>query len=326
MFGLSHNEMNGVVILSAAVMDLVLGDPRRLPHPVRAIGLLINKCETILRRSVRSPRAEKAAGVVLAVLVISAAYFASQILILTAFRYSLFLGFFVSTLIGYTTLAARDLSDSARTVLSGLDAGDIASARKDLAMIVGRDTAHLDEKEIVRAVVETVAENASDGVVAPLFYLAIGGPALALAYKAVNTLDSMVGYKNERYLHFGWAAARLDDLANYIPARITGILIALSTGLASRSLLSVRASFAMMLRDGRNHPSPNSGYPEAAMAGALGIRLGGPSTYTGQPGGKPYIGDPKSPMEKKYIEKSIELMYCSTLLAALGGSAVLFYL
>ncbi len=326
MFELSHNEMNGIVILSAAVMDLVFGDPRRLPHPVRAIGWLINKSETILRRSVRSPHAEKAAGVVLVLIVISVVYCVSQALILAAFRYSVFLGFLVSTLIAYTTLAARGLSDSARTVLSGLVAGDIVSARKDLAMIVGRDTAHLDEKEIVRAVVETVAENTSDGVIAPLFYLAIGGPALALAYKAVNTLDSMVGYKNKRYINFGWAAARLDDLANYIPARITGILIALSTGLVFRSLLAVRSSFAMMLRDGRNHPSPNSGYPEAAMAGALGIRLGGPSTYAGQPFEKPYLGDPKSPLVKKCIEKSIELMYCSTLFAVLGGPALLFYL
>jgi adenosylcobinamide-phosphate synthase len=194
---------------------------------------------------------------------------------------------------------------------------------------VGRDTSELDEQDISRAVIETVAENASDGVVAPLFYLALGGPALALAYKAVNTLDSMVGYKNDRYRHFGWAAARLDDLANFIPARITAVLVCLAADINRRFMSDDAPSprpWHIMLRDGRNHPSPNSGYPEAAMAGALGVRLGGPGTYGGQMSVKPYIGDALHSIGQKSVEKSVRLMYGASLFAAVGAAAVQFLL
>jgi adenosylcobinamide-phosphate synthase len=238
------------------------------------------------------------------------------------------------------------LADAARAVLKKLDEGDIAAARKELSLIVGRDTQSLDEPEIVRAVVETVAENASDGVIAPLLYLAIGGPALALAYKAVNTLDSMIGYKNARYLHFGWAAARLDDIVNFIPARITAILICLSavitrwfTPLVSAVIFFFRTHselrtvnselfipWRIMMRDRNNHTSPNSGYPEAAMAGALGIRLGGPSTYAGQLSLKPFIGEADCPIAKKHIEKSVQLLYSATLFSVLITAAVSYFL
>ncbi len=182
----------------------------------------------VLRRFAITPLAEKAAGVLLVVLIVSLVSFLSHFLIFTSSRISLSLGFALSVLLAYTTLAARDLGNAAKGVLRHLDAGEIARARTGLSMIVGRDTADLDDQEIARAVVETVAENTSDGVIAPLFYLAIGGPVLALAYKAVNTLDSMVGYRNERYINFGWAAARVDDVANFIPARITAVLICLA--------------------------------------------------------------------------------------------------
>ncbi len=331
--------MAGLIIVIAFILDLVFGDPRWLPHPVRIIGWLIQRTEILLRRFAKTPKAEKAAGVILVMVIVLPVYFLSCLLILSASSFSLYLGFAVSALMAYTTLAARGLADAARAVLTHLNTGDIKQARKQLSMIVGRDTENLDEKEIFRAVVETVAENASDGVVAPLFYMALGGPALAMAYKAVNTLDSMVGYKNGRYINFGWASARLDDAANFIPARITAVLICLASGLLRRLKPAATPSpqpspprgegdsafltpWRVMLRDGRNHPSPNSGYPEAAMAGALGVRLGGQSTYGGRLSRKPFIGNGPPVLDKKDVEKSLRLMYCASLFAALGAVAV----
>ncbi len=338
--------MNGLIILTAYLLDLILGDPHWLPHPVRAIGRLIQRFESILRRIAGTPRTEKIAGGILVFLTVSLVYFISQCIILATCRFSSYLGFTISAVLAYTTLAARSLADAARTVLKKLDDGDLAAARHELSMIVGRDTKNLDEREIVRAVVETVAENASDGVIAPLLYLAIGGPALALAYKAVNTLDSMVGYRNARYLHFGWAAARLDDIVNFMPARITALLICLSATAARRlkqvvttvmHLLRLRSElrtrnfelyspWRIMIRDRKNHPSPNSGYPEAAMAGALGIRLGGPSTYAGHLSLKPFIGEADCLIAKKHIEKSVRLLYSATLFSTLTAAAVNYFL
>jgi adenosylcobinamide-phosphate synthase len=321
--------MDSFVIVSAYILDLIFGDPRRLPHPVRGIGWLIQRFEALLRRFAKTPGTEKIAGIVLVISVVLPVYALCLVLILSAASFSLYLGFAVSALMAYTTLAARALADSAQAVLSPLDNGDILRARKELSMIVGRDTENLDEKEITRAVVETVAENASDGVAAPLFYMALGGPALAMAYKAVNTLDSMVGYKNARYINFGWAAARLDDAANFIPARITAVLICFASNLFSLFNSAFRiphsafqSPWRVMLRDGRNHPSPNSGYPEAAMAGALGVRLGGQSTYGGRLSRKPFIGNGPPVRDKKDVEKSVRLMYCASLFAALGAAAV----
>ncbi len=327
--------MDGLVILCAFFLDFVFGDPRWFPHPVRGMGLLIRAGETILRRFARTPMAERIAGAALAVLMISLVSATAQFLILASFRASPPLGFIISVVMAYTTLAARDLAGSARTVLVCLEADDLPGARKALSMIVGRDTEELDEKEIARAAVETVAENSSDGVIAPLFYMAIGGPAFALAYKAVNTMDSMIGYKNEKYLNFGWAAARLDDIANYIPARITAVLICLTANVSTQAHSAFRipqsalqAPWRIMLRDGRSHTSPNSGYPEAAMAGALGVRLGGPSSYGGKQSLKPFIGAEGAAPGKKDIEKSIRFMYCAVLLAvpaaALGAVTINF--
>jgi adenosylcobinamide-phosphate synthase len=251
------------------------------------------------------------------VFVVLLVYGSSSLLLFLASSYSSMLGFIIAVLLAYTTLAARDLARSAGTVLIHLEGGDIAGARLALSMIVGRDTAELDEQGITRAVVETVAENASDGVIAPLFYLALGGPALAMAYKAVNTLDSMIGYKNAAYKNFGWAAARLDDLANFVPARITAILLSLAALCLPGA--SGRDAFRVSLHDGRKHASPNSGYPEAAVAGALGLRLGGPSVYGGLFLDKPSIGDGMRDFDKKCIEKSIRLMYCASTFAVLAA-------
>jgi adenosylcobinamide-phosphate synthase len=216
------------------------------------------------------------------------------------------MGFVVAVILSWSCLAARSLHRESRLVADALVRGDLVEARRYLSNIVGRDTAELDEAEVWRATVETVAENTSDGVIAPLFYLCIGGPVLAIAYKAVNTLDSMVGYRNERYKSLGWASARCDDLANFMPARLTGLLMVAAAPLFG---FPPGNAWRIMCRDGRNHSSPNSGIPEAAVAGALGVRLGGASIYSGKRVEKPTIGDPLKPLSPAAWEGAIRLMY-----------------
>jgi adenosylcobinamide-phosphate synthase len=231
-----------------------------------------------------------------------------------------------------TTIALRELVASAKRVIASVEAGILTDARKHLSMIVGRDTEGLSDEGVLRATVETLAENLSDGVIAPVFYLVLGGLPLAIAYKAINTLDSMIGYKNEKYIRFGWAAAKLDDVANYIPARITGVLIIVSAYLLgvmssgrSKAVSSFSGldSFTIMLRDGRKHTSPNSGMPEAAVAGALGIRLGGPSTYGGRLFEKPFIGDENNGDYLSSAHKTITLIGTASALSAAVAAIVL---
>lgn len=283
------------ILMAAFMLDLAIGDPHWLPHPVRAIGKAIGQTETLLRRYLKTSSAERLGGILLVILITAPTFTATYLitggLIRPINNITAFFGVMVCIYLTSTTLATRELVKSAENVINSLKANNIEAARHDLSMIVGRDTQDLSEKSVLRATTETLAENLSDGVIAPLFYLIIGGLPLAMTYKAINTLDSMVGYKNSKYRYFGWAAARLDDLANYIPARITGLLIVITSFFISRSALTLKSSAAIMLRDGRKHSSPNSGIPEAAIAGALQIRLGGPSSYRGLLVEKPYIGD-----------------------------------
>ncbi|WP_193377095.1 adenosylcobinamide-phosphate synthase CbiB [Geobacter sp. OR-1] len=292
-----------LMVAGAVLLDLVLGDPRWFPHPVVAIGTLIKRAEPLLRRIVKN---ERAAGLLLVVIVVGVSAGTVGLLLRLAGLIHPLAAQAAGMVIGYTCLAARSLHLESAQVAGSLLKGDLVAARASLAMIVGRDTGHLDEPEIWRATVETVAENSSDGVIAPLFFLLIGGPVLAIAYKAVNTLDSMVGYKNDRYLLFGWGAARFDDLCNWVPARLTGVLMVLAAPLVG---LSGRNAWRMMRRDGRNHSSPNSGVPEAAAAGALGVRLGGVNRYFGQEVLKPVIGDPLRQLDAAAWQGSVRLMY-----------------
>lgn len=272
------------------------------------MGRLIGLLERVLRRFVRN---ERLAGALLLFITVCATFSIAHFLLKCAYGAHAYAGHALAIYIAWICLAARSLHLESRLVTDALERGDIEEARRRLSRIVGRDTAHLDEGEIWRATVETVAENASDGVIAPLFYLMLGGPALALAYKAVNTLDSMVGYRNERYIRFGWASARFDDLLNYIPARLTGLLMVLAAPLLGLSAIN---AFRMMHRDGRNHSSPNSGVPEAAAAGALGVQLGGTNIYFGRPVEKPTIGEPLKPLSAKAYRGVVRLMYVSMLL------------
>jgi len=213
-------------------------------------------------------------------------YFAGRI------NYILKIVFWV--ILGYMSLATKDLFLHVKRILESIKSEDMEGARKNLSFIVGRNTQDLSKEEIITACIESIAENTNDGIIAPLFYLILGGPVLAIGYKAINTLDSMVGYRNQHYKDFGWFSARLDDFANFIPARITGMLIVISSFLLRYNF---RDSFRIMCKDGRKHLSSNSGVSEAAMAGALGIRVGGPSRYKGELVIKPYIGEEKSSIE-----------------------------
>jgi adenosylcobinamide-phosphate synthase len=299
-----------ITLTAAYLLDMAIGDPKWLPHPVRGIGWAIEKMEKVLRGIMRitessrgtahhAPTVEKLVGIVLVIIIVGKTYgifyFINYLLLTSHFSLVIsYLAFIVLAILIATTIATRELIKSAQAVIEKVKTGDLEIARGRLAMIVGRETHSLDHKGILKATVETLAENASDGIVAPLFYFALGGLPLAMAYKAVNTLDSMVGYKIEKYRNFGWAAARLDDIANYIPARITGILIVVSSFILNLSFATCRLSLKTMLRDGRKHYSPNSGVPEAAMAGALGVQLGGPSMYGGLLVEKPFIGEERS--------------------------------
>jgi len=224
-----------------------------------------------------------------------------------------------TVLLAWTTLAARDLIDHVVAVQQALQSVSLAEARTAVAQIVGRDTEEMDETDIVRATVETIAESTADGIVAPLFYLVLGGAPLALAYKAINTLDSMIGHLDDRYRWFGWASARMDDAANFIPARITALLLVLSAGVVSRSWPAMQRTWQILLRDGGRHPSPNSGRPEAAMAGALGVQLGGINRYDGLPVERPCLGDPHQPLTRVHIGMALTLMLWTSLTGVLLG-------
>ncbi|MCQ4574108.1 MAG: adenosylcobinamide-phosphate synthase CbiB [Candidatus Brocadiales bacterium] len=295
-------------LLVAFIIDLVIGDPRGMPHPVRAIGRVIEWAESPLRRL----PSERLSGIILTVSVVSATYFLTSWVLSTSSHYGLMLYFIVASITIYFTISVKSLADEARAVISALETGDIIKARQRLSRIVGRDTEDLDESQVVRACVESVAEGTVDGVISPIFYAALGGPAAAMAYKAVNTLDSMVGYRNDRYLRFGWASARLDDLANYVPARISLRLIAISSCICGKPFWDC---ICIATRDGRRHPSINSGIPEAAFAGALGVQLGGPSTYGGVVSDKPLIGEPKNALNIDRIKEAVNVAYVASFLA-----------
>lgn len=300
-------------IFLAYLLDLILGDPRWFPHPVRGIGYVITKTEQFLRCL---KIAERLAGVILAVFIVGGVFLISTGLINLARFIHPTLGTGLSIVLIFTTLSIKSLYQESMKVYWALQKGDILKARKDLAMIVGRDTENLDFVEIVRAGVETVAENTVDGVISPLFFAFLGGAPLALAYKAINTLDSMVGYRNEKYIRFGWASARLDDIANFIPARIAGILMPLAAFLCGERGFE---ALKIVLRDGQKHPSPNSGISEAAVAGALGVQLGGLNFYQGKPSPKPTLGDSTRSLTPEDIYRANRIMLVTSGLALTLG-------
>jgi len=306
-------------ILIAVGLDALCGDPRWLPHPVQAIAKFALAIEEPLRKTIRNP---KYAGVVAWIAVVSGTAGSCAALLWVTTTIHPLLGDLVAIFILYTTLAARDLSHHAQAVEQPLRESDLPQARQQVAMLVGRDTDQLDEAEITRATVESVAENTVDGVTAPLLFALFGGPIAAMSYKAINTLDSTFGYKNERYLHFGWASARLDDVANFIPARLSAVLVPVAAKLLK---LDAKQAWAILRRDRHNHPSPNGGQIEAAMAGAMNVRLGGENSYFAKSSFRPYMGDSKQTLCARHIGEVIQLMWVTSALVG-GLGFVLWFL
>lgn len=298
----------------AFLLDSWLGDPPHWPHPVRWIGNFISWLQRAIRTVCHSERALKWGGALLWLLVVGVTWLVSWGFLTLMTQIHPWLGWLAQVWMIYTLLAGRCLSDAARQVFEALQTGSLAQSREKLSWIVGRDTSQLERPQITRAVVETVAENSVDGVIAPLFFLMLGGPPLAMAYKAVNTLDSMVGYKTPKYRAIGYVSARMDDLANWLPARLSWLLLSAAAGL-------IRADYRQALRigwrDRYQHASPNCAWSEATVAGALGVRLGGPNNYFGERVEKPWIGDDRREIALEDIPRSINLMRMASLLALL---------
>ncbi len=301
----------------AFILDILIGDPRWLPHPVKMIGMCIEYLEKILLRLFAS---ERMAGIFLAFLIVIGTYLITIEVIRFSYGMGKFWGIAASVIIIFYSLSIRDLLKETGNVLKALKSGDLKRARKNLSRIVGRDTHDLSEQQVATGCIETSAESSVDGIIAPLFYAFLGGPALAMAYKSINTLDSMVGYKNEKYVNFGWASANLDDIANFIPARIAAIILPISSFICGEDYSN---SVKILKRDGQKHTSPNSGIPEAAIAGALRIRLGGPSVYNGVVSNKPYIGDPQNSIDYNDISSTTRIVMVSAIISVVSGIAFL---
>ena len=295
-----------IKIWIAYVLDLIFGDPQNVIHPVQVIGKIISTGEKILLRK----KYKFLAGAVLNIFTVSITY-TLMYLISKSVKISVFF-MIIEIYLMYTIFSINSLAREGNRVYRILKEGDIEKARKDLSYLVSRDTETMDEKMIIRSTMETISENTVDGIVAPMFYMFLGGMPLAMAYKAINTLDSMVGYKNEKYMDFGKFSAKVDDAANFIPARITGILIVLASMILG---YNYKNSLKIFIRDRKNHSSPNSAHSEASVAGALGVQFGGKVSYFGKEINKPTIGDKTKEFELEDIRKNIRIMYVTSFLS-----------
>ncbi len=312
-----------IAFICGTVLDQIVGDPYFLPHPIRDIGRLISFLEKKLlgetsEKKERNGDSEKRNGVFLWFIVILTTLFFSSVIVFGSYMIGRYLGIVIETILTCYILAARCLCKESMAVSKKLKSSDIPGARYKLSMIVGRDTEELTEEEIVKAAVETVSENTSDGVIAPLIYTAIGGPVLGFVYKAVNTMDSMIGYKNDRFKNFGFFAAKADDVFNFVPSRLSALFMIAGAGILrifSKVYDPVKAA-RIWKRDRLNHKSPNSAQTESVCAGALGLKLGGPHLYGGVMVDKPFIGDEIRKAEVNDIARSCALMFMTELLAA----------
>lgn len=299
-----------IKIWIAYILDLIFGDPQNIIHPVQIIGKIISLGEKILLKEKSGSRYKFFAGIILNIFVVSITYGLTCLI----YKSSKISGVFtlIEIYLMYTVFSVNSLAREGNRVYNILKEGNIEKARKDLSYLVSRDTETMDEKMIIRSTMETISENTVDGIVAPMFYMFLGGLPLAMTYKAINTLDSMVGYKNEKYMDFGKFSAKIDDVANFIPARITGVLI-----VAASMILryNYKNSLKMFIRDRKNHSSPNSAHAEASVAGALGVQFGGRVSYFGKEADKPTIGDKIKDFELEDIKKNIKIMYITSFLS-----------
>ena len=317
----------GIALAAGFLLDLAIGDPRWLYHPVRLIGKLIDRLETHIRKVFpKTPGGELAGGFFLVIGVVLVTVGVTAGILHMAYGLHAAAGFALESFMCYQMLAVRSLKDESMLVYDALTSGkesSLADGRDAVSRIVGRDTQNLDETGVTKAAVETVAENFGDGVFAPMFYMALGGPVCMYLYKAINTMDSMLGYKNERFLYFGRAAAKLDDVVNFIPARMAGIMLVISAWIGPFDGKNAGRIFA---RDRRKHASPNSAHTEAAAAGALDIQLAGDAYYFGKLYEKPLIGDPLQTVVPDDIRRMNRLMYGAAFLSAAVLSAISFLL
>ncbi|MBP3263031.1 MAG: cobalamin biosynthesis protein CobD [Pseudobutyrivibrio sp.] len=297
------------------VLDLLLGDPFGSFHPVVWIGKLISVLTGKLLKENDSSARKRLKGRIIVIIVIAISVLATGFCVILAYNINSILGIAVEAIITYQCLATKSLYTESMKVYYALKDTSLEAGRTAVSMIVGRDTATLDEAGVTKAAVETVAENTSDGVIAPLIYLAIGGPVLGICYKTINTMDSMIGYKNDKYMDFGRAAAKLDDVVNFVPARISAVLMIIATLFLGKKYNTVNAIY-IFKRDRFNHPSPNSAQTESVCAGALGIQLAGPASYFGKLKEKPYIGDMLRKIEVEDIKRANLLMTCTSILCA----------
>ena len=305
-------------ILLGFILDTIIGDPYKLPHPIRWIGSFISILEKLCRKIAKSNTMLMILGAILVFIVV----FVSggiTLLVLKLASFNKYAYLIVSSVICYYMLAGKSLKTESMKVYKAFENNDTEGARKAVSMIVGRDTQSLTKEGIIKAAVETVAENSSDGVVAPLIYMLIFGPVGGVVYKAVNTMDSMIGYVEEKYLYIGKFAAKLDDVLNYIPARISGILVIISAFILR---YDYKNAFRIFKRDRRKHASPNSAQTESAMAGALGVQLAGDATYFGVVHKKPYIGDKKREIENEDIKRANDIMYTMTIICLVVGLVI----
>lgn len=316
-----------IALLLGIILDFILGDPHGWWHPVMGIGKIITKTETALRSIFpKTKTGEHIAGGILAVIVVFISVGIPAVLLYGAYRLHSVAGMILEAVMCYAMLAAKSLKTESMKVASALEQEGLEAGRKAVSMIVGRDTKRLDETGVIKAAVETVAENTSDGVIAPLLFMGIFGGLGGFFYKAINTMDSMIGYKNEKYRYFGTAAAKLDDVVNFIPARISAFMMILSAFLCG---MDGKGAFRIFKRDRYCHASPNSAQTESVMAGALGVQLAGDAWYFGVKHEKPTIGDAKRPVELADIERSNRLMYVTAILTAvavLGIRGIIVYL
>lgn len=315
---IGYSFANILIMILGYIMDLVFGDPYWFPHPVRFIGKLISKTEKFIRKHAKSEKSLKYWGILMWLVPVVTTALVTTLIVKIA-NFNKYVEIFVSAFIIYTTLSTKCLKDEATKIYNVLETGDIKKSRVQLSYIVGRDTTNLSQSEIIRATVETVAENTVDGTISPMFYGFLFGPVGAMTYKAINTLDSMVGYKNDKYLNLGCVSAKLDDVANFIPARLTAIFMPLGAFLCG---MNGANSFKIAIRDRKNHKSPNCAFAEGAAAGAIGIQLGGTNIYFGKEVYKPTIGDKKRELENYDIVRMNKLMYATTANALLILSAL----
>jgi adenosylcobinamide-phosphate synthase len=307
-------------IAAICLLDWIAGDPEWFPHPVRWMGRCTQLAESLVRRPGQSASSELMAGAALTAGLVGASYLGTAKAIAMAYRIGTVTGMATEILLGWTCVASRNLIDESLAVIRALEQEDLARARQRLSRIVGRDTHSLCETEIHRAVIETLAESACDGIVAPLVYMAIGGVPMAMAYKAVNTLDSMIGHADQRHFYFGKVAARLDDVANYLPSRVTALSLTMAAGMGRET--SATSALRIWKRDGGKHKSPNAGQPESAMAGALQVRLGGENTYAGERIAAPLLGAEFERPMRHHAKQALRLVAAVSLFTAVAVTAL----